>query len=240
MINRSIASAKFYIEDHAVLYALLVRAAVEQYVDKGEEAARKATIVYARERGLRMAMRCAAAQLALTGDSYLEFGEWVDDRNWSQFKIGSYQPFELNAHKCGWYDSWQKHSLLDYGKLYCEIIDSELYRGFNPEIELTVKETISHGDEKCSFLLSGVHCKSEAEKSEIDKRRKKRLPYVVKDFLYHTGHVFSAFKRTYLLELGLTAENSIVSRVTSEYEEKFGKEKMQLISVESEQNFLSI
>lgn len=240
MTDRQAISSRFYIDDHAVLYALLVRAAIRRCGPAGERASRQATTLYGRERGVRMAMRCLAAGLPLTGETYLEFGEWFDDRGWSVFRVGSYEPFELNAQVCGWHDSWKKYELSEYGKIYCEIIDGELYRGFNPELELTVTQTLSHGHEKCGFLLSGMACASADDKKLIDERRSKRLKSVVKDFLYHAGHLLSAFRRTWLLELGLPLATEMLAAASTEYEKIFGSDKMRWIILESGQDFLAV
>jgi hypothetical protein len=179
----------------------------------------------------------------LTGDAYLEFGEWADDRGWSVFKVGSYAPFELNAHVCGWHKSWEKYDILEYGKLYCEIIDPELYRGFTgngPEFELKVTKTLSHGQDQCAFLLSGIACASADDKKLIDERRSKRLGSVVKDFLYHTGHVLAAFRRTFLLDLGLPLADELLAASCAEYAELFGSDKMRAVSLESKQDFLTV
>ena len=59
MDKRSLAE-QFYIDDHALIYGLLGKYAEESCGEKGMDALAKATVQYARERGLRMAKRCLA------------------------------------------------------------------------------------------------------------------------------------------------------------------------------------
>lgn len=53
-MDRKEIAEQFYMEEHAVLYALLVKAARELYGDKGELANVEGTIQHGRERGRRM------------------------------------------------------------------------------------------------------------------------------------------------------------------------------------------
>jgi hypothetical protein len=232
--------SKFYIDDHAVLYALLVKNAADEFGDRGNAAAEKATILYGRERGLRMAMRCVADGNPLTADNYMVYGEWLDDRGWSEFRVGGYEPYELDAVVCGWNDAWVKYGLLDYGKKYCQFIDVELVRGFNPDNDFALQGTLSQGSEKCQFLFGGISATSDANSKHIGELRKKKIPYVVKDFLYHTAHVLSAFQRTYFLEFGLLKTQDVLKKTFSDYTKIFGAEKLRALQNEAALDFLTI
>jgi hypothetical protein len=70
--------------------------------------------------------------------------------------------------------------------------------------------------------------------------RKQKIPHVVKDFLYHTGHILSAFRRTYLLEFGLVESEKILEKASSEYADIFGIEKLDAIKAESTLDFLTV
>jgi hypothetical protein len=236
-MNDSDIRSKFYIDDHAVLYALLVKNAVQGVGDKGDAAAEKATILYGRERGLRMAMRCVADGSPLTADNYVVYGEWLDDRGWSEFRVGGYEPYELDAVICGWNNAWVKYGLLDYGKKYCQFIDVELVRGFNPDNSFALQGTLSQGSERCRFLFGGISATSDADSRHIGELRKKKIPSVVKDFLYHTGHVLSAFRRTYFLEFGLVKAQGVLEKTFSDYAKIFGTEKLRALQNEATLDF---
>lgn len=63
MIREKIAP-EFYIEDHALIYGLLGKHAEQLCGEAGLDAFAKGTILYSRERGIRMAKRCLAPTAA--------------------------------------------------------------------------------------------------------------------------------------------------------------------------------
>lgn len=50
MIEREAIAKQFYIDDHAVIYGLLARAADQLYGERGMKASARATVLYASER----------------------------------------------------------------------------------------------------------------------------------------------------------------------------------------------
>ena len=240
MIDRKDIAPRFYIDDHAVLFGLLLRQAEQLAGTAGVEASDKATILYGRERGLRMAMRCAADGRPLTPRNYLNYGEWVDDRQWSQFQPSGLRPFGLQVPVCGWNTSWEKYGLQKYGKVYCAWIDQELVRAFNPENSLQLDSILSHGAARCLFAFTGADYADEEDFTRDVALRTGMREKNLKDFLYHTGHILSALRRTYLLELGLIKGEEIVTRALAEYASLFGDDKAEAVVAESKQDFLTI
>ena len=70
-MKRAEIAKEFYIEDHAVIYGLLVKYATQMCGDSGMDSSVKGTILYAKERGLRMAMRASADGEELTPNNYI-------------------------------------------------------------------------------------------------------------------------------------------------------------------------
>ena len=239
MKTRGSYADQFYIDDHAVLFALLIKQAVLAGGEGGETAA-KGIVTYGKERGLRMAMRCLADGEPLTLRNYLNYGEWEDARKWSDFRPVTFQPFQMEAAKCGWCDSWKKHGLLEYGKMYCQWIDPSLVRGFNPEANFSMGEMLSQGGARCSFHFHDAAFAGMEDFQKDVMERAKARPRRVRDFLYHAGHVLSAMRRTYLLELGLPAGARLTDAALSEYASLFGEEKAGAVRRESELDFLRI
>ena len=127
-------ASAFYIDDHALLYALAARAAEQRMGEPGRRAAEEAVVIYGRERGARCALRCLADGQPLTMENYLLYGEWVDDRGWSKGGVEAFSPvYRTRTTTCGWCESWRRTDLLDYGKGYCTFIDKNLVFGFNPD-----------------------------------------------------------------------------------------------------------
>lgn len=240
MPDREKTASSFYIDDHAVLYALLVKNAEAACGANGLEAATKGTILYARERGLRMAMRCLADGRPLTPRNYLIYGEWIDDRQWSDLKPGGLRPLVLNFHRCGWSATWKKYGLEKYGAVYCAWIDQELVRGFNPENSLRIDKTRPQGADICSFGFPGAEFASEDELKADSALKAELRQRNVKDFLYHTAHLLSALQRTYMIELGLPRANAVVAAAIGEYTEHFGQKKTDALIRETKQDFLAV
>lgn len=240
MQDRNTLGQDFYIDDHALLYAYLLKHAEDACGEQGMEASARGTVVYGRERGLRMAMRCKADGRPLTPRNYLIYGEWIDDRKWSELVPGGLKPFVLNFNRCGWNETWKKHDLEKYGAVYCSCIDRELVTGFNPENTLRVDKTRPQGADICSFGFIGADFDSDDDFKKDGEIKASLRARTVKDFLYHTAHLFSALKRTYLVELGLPKTEEIVSRALADYAAQFSREKADAIVAEANQDFLSV
>lgn len=240
MSDRTQLSASFYIDDHAMLYAYLLKNAEELCGGRGLEASVKGTILYARERGLRMAMRCKADGRPLTPRNYLLYGEWVDDRKWSQLSSGGLKPYVLNFERCGWSDTWRKNGMEKYGDVYCTWIDQELVAGFNPENRLRIDKTRPQGADCCSFGFLGADFDSEEDFKKDGETKAALRSRTVKDFLYHTAHLLSALRRTYLVELGLEKADAIVRKALDAYAAQFGREKADALAEEAKQDFLVV
>ena len=227
-------------DDHAMLFAYLVKNAEEVCGERGKEASIKGTILYGKERGLRMAMRCSADGRPLSPRNYLIYGEWFDDRKWSETEPGGLSPFILNFNRCGWSDTWKKHGVEQYGAVYCDWVDEALVLGFNPENVLRIDTTRPRGGDICSFAFMGAEFDSADDVKKDGEIKAAIRSKSVKDFLYHTGHLLSAMRRSYLLELGLPKTKRIVRAALAEYAALFSEEKADAIVAESKQDFLVV
>ena len=240
-MNREDIARDFYIEDHALLYGLLGKYAEETCGEAGLEALEKATVLYGRERGLRMAMRAQRNGDELSPRNYLIYGEWSDDRGLCSSRLVSVTPqYKTESTACEWCHTWEKYGLMRYGRVYCTYIDRNLVKGFNPENELGIDGSLSKGDPCCGFHWIGVDYKDEAELKADMKKKAELSDSNIKDFLYHTAHVYSALRRTFLVELGLSDAASICGAAMREYAERLGSHKAAAILAEADQDFLSI
>ena len=231
----------FYIDDHAVLFALLTKSAEDRSGSKGLEAIERALISYGRERGLRSAMRCQEDGHPLTIRNYFLYGEWVDVRQWSRSATKTLSPeYVTQTLACGWNDTWKKYGLIEYGKIYCRWIDKELLYGFNPDLRLEMASILSCGDACCEFQWKNCRFDGEDQFTELMEERRQLIPRVTKDFLFHCAHLFSTFKRECYRELGLVKGNEILEDALNAYGKIFGAEKSGAIVSESSRDFLSV
>lgn len=231
----------FYIDDHAVLFANIVKAARGICGEKAENTLIKSVKTYGRERGQRMALRCLADGRELTCKNFILYGEWEDPEGWSKSEPVATEPnYKTNMTTCGWYDTWQKYGLLEYGKLYCEWVDENLVHGFNPELTLKMESVMSHTGKACEFNWVSCHVSGEAEIAEMAQKRQELIPFVTKDFLFHCAHLLSTFQRMLCLEFGLHKGLEVMKEALSGYTDIMGEEKMQSLVCESRQNFMMV
>lgn len=241
MYCRDCIAQEFYIEEHAVLYGLLVKHGEALYGKAGLDAAALGTIRYGRERGHRMALRAQRDKQPLTMESYLLYGEWSDHLGWAVQRTGPLAPtFHTQVLRCPWYESFRKHDLLPQGALYCQYIDKSLVAGFDPRLELTIAATLPAGDAACDFGWNGVAFATPQEEASFWQRGEGLPSHVVKDFLYHSGHLLSAMGRTFVEELSPEAAEKITDAALCDFTRLFRESKTEALRIEARQSFDTI
>lgn len=240
MVKRNIAE-DFYIDDHALIYGLLGKQAEHCCGKAGLAALEKATVQYAKERGIRMAKRCLKDGRKLSMQSYLLYAEWSDTRAWSDIAVSSIVPeFRNHVEKCGWYETWKKYELMKYGAVYCSFVDKNLVKGFNPDMNVEISSVLSHGEAACNFNWLGADFVSEQEFYDLMKLKASLAPKTVKNFLYHSGHILSALRRVFYAELGVQATEKICTEALTEYENIMGREKCNALIEEAKTDFFEV
>lgn len=241
MTDRKQMGAQFYIDDHALLYGLIVKAAYENYGELGDRASKLATQLYARERGSRMAKRALRDGLPLTHETYRMYTEWEDERKQMRVENLSFSPtYRMNGTYCVWNETWKKYHLERYGEIYCTYVDKTMVRTFNPDNELIIHSAQSLGGPGCDFEWPGLSYEGEEAFREAAKKKREKKEIAVKDFLYHCGHTLSAMGRGYAMELGREESDKIICRAMEEYKNICGEEKAAAVIKESEQDFNKI
>ena len=217
------------IEHHAVLFALLAKYAVTICGKRGEEAIQKGMIVYGNERGARMAANALARGDELTTMTSQAYGEWKPDYE-GQMEFGQLRlepTFQTYITKCAWCDAWKKHSLLEYGKLYCVNVDKAVYQGFRSDFVCTpMAAALSWGGSRCEFDWG--HPISEEEAEELARKKKELGTSCMKDFNYHTSHLKNTIGRTLTEEFGEDGKKA-VELALEEYADIFGREYMGIL-----------
>ena len=212
------------IEHHATLFALLSKFAQDLCGNRGKDAILKGIDLYGNERGKRMAANALAHGDALTTATSQVYGEWKPDYP-GQMEFGrlATEPtLQTWVGKCAWCDAWNKHHLLDYGKLYCVNIDNAWYRGFNPEFLCTLTTAaMSWGGERCEFDWGQPITKDEV--AYIDEKKKEIGTSCTKDFNYHTAHILYTISHVLTEELGEDGEKA-VQMAKAAYMGLFGQE----------------
>ena len=225
----------FDIPHHANLFALIYKAAVDFYGEKGALAADEGTKLYGQQRGGRMAQRAVKDGQPLTMENYLLYGEWVDKNGHSKNAVAATEPvYCTNGIVCGWCEAWKAAGLLEYGKNYCTYVDKNFVKGFNPQLKLDIDSVLSQGGDVCAFRWNGFAMTDpdgyNAKKAALGDR-------TVKDFLYHTGHLLSAMKQAIAMQLGNERAERIAAKALIDYSDMYGVDFMEAVVEESRQDF---
>ena len=142
------------IENQAMMFAFLSRAAIEAKGEEGREAIQAGMIRYGKERGARMAARARANGDPVDLWTNQTYGEWKPDYA-GQMEFGmlrSEPTYQTYIAKCAWCEAWKKNDILEYGREYCVNVDAAVYEGFGCGAVCTPLSTaMSWGGERCDF-----------------------------------------------------------------------------------------
>jgi hypothetical protein len=181
------------LRQHAVLVALLAKHCL-RFGEKGENAFLAGIKRLGIERGTRMACRAVLRKERPDIVSFFAFGEWQPDEETVKdgitmpTKILRTEPTVITCmESCAWFHYWKLYDLLDYGKLYCKVIDDALVNGFHPALHCAALSNISCGDTRCEFDW-GVGFGEDAL-TRLAELKSKLGVSCVKTFDYHVGHV---------------------------------------------------
>jgi hypothetical protein len=210
---------------HALLFAWMTRAIVRRAGrKKGEAAILKAVRCYGEQRGRRMALRTLAEGQELSMTNFLVFGEWRG----SEASKGQAEKFAAGpdvrscVRICPWNSAWVDDNILPYGRLYCQEIDHALVRGYNPELELEVRQTLSNDGEPCEFVYHQASLE-EAGRKAIDLGEKAVMPWA-----YHCGHLYATFSQALIEEFGQVGREA-VDEAMLEFATRFGDQAARLV-----------
>lgn len=239
--DREIAS-RFYIDDHAVLYGLMAKGADSLLNEEDRYSAiARATILYAVERGRRMAKRAAEDGLPLTLATYRAYTEWTDEKKQMRVETLALSPnYRMNGTYCVWNETWKAYHLEKYGAIYCSYTDQTMVRAFNPENDLIIHSVQSHGGPGCDFEWPGLSYAGPEELKQAAAEKRARQGRAVKDFLYHCGHVVSAMGRSYAADFGQEMADQIIVQAMAEYAKLFGEDKAAAVIKEAERDFSEV
>lgn len=225
---------RFSPEHHAVLYGLFVRNAAAMAGADGRDAAHQATLLYARQRGGRMAKRVARNNEPLDCLHYMAYSEWSPEPGTMRAEDVCFQPEVItHAYVCPWFTTWQRMGFVEEGKEYCKYIDYHLVKGYNPDLTLNVTSTRPEGGEYCEFVWSG-YAMDEAAQAALAEKKRRLGDSCKKDWVYHTRHLLSAMSEK-LRELDMGQE--IIDRTLDDFEIIYGAQARSTIMQFAEIDF---
>lgn len=186
-------AGKIHVEQHAMMYALLARAACAYLGEKADEAIRRATILYGTQRGQRMRARALEKGIPLDTAGYFALQEWRPDPGDFDSVILQKEPCLVTCQKlCPWTQAWKLFSMQQYGRAYCRDVDLAIIKGFDPSLELTLTSTLSAGDSVCRFTYPQA-CQDAGFEARCARYAALAGPEAVRPFAYHVAHLYAAF-----------------------------------------------
>ncbi|MBR2769660.1 MAG: L-2-amino-thiazoline-4-carboxylic acid hydrolase [Solobacterium sp.] len=215
------------ITEHAVLYAVLAKA-LFQHVGNTEHLLKEITEAYGYRRGKRM--RANAERLGLGNgiSAYFRCGEWrgLPDENRSVLTQGEHRAESL-VEVCGWYETWKKYGLLEYGTCYCRWIDRAIVRGFSEQVMLAIPESKGRGDENCRFVFTEAD-ERETSETDADEPISMILP-----FSFHCQELYTTAEEILKERIPAQAE-LILTAAEQEYRKITGEEYLSFLNRENE------
>lgn len=215
---------KFTPTHHALMMAWISRAVVNALgEDEGERIVRKAVVKYGNQRGRRMALRAKADGQPLTIDNYLAYAEVKVKKGDMKSKIVEKSP-DARTHvtECAWYDAWEEHDLMPYGRYFCREIDEALVRGFDEGLVLEVTGTRSNGAAYCDFVFKDAHFTLPKMAGLVWKRAVSPGRRPVMPWEYHVGHLYKTLGEVIAEELGEEAVD-VMAAALNEFTDKYGE-----------------
>lgn len=222
---------------HAVMFGLLAKGICDHFGEAADGLLLSAVEAYGQERGRRMAARCLRS-----GDpiddmaSYFAYCEW----SWpGSVKTPPdpgcpYVSYRILA--CPWHSAWKESGLAEYGYFYCRCVDQAILRGFNPALRLSLPTCLTRNERQgCAFHWESA----ENTPALFDRQRRleKRLGGTqVKDFCYHTAHLYSTILRC-ARDLDPAAASAAEADAADAFAARYGPEALRLVRQAARQDF---
>lgn len=225
------------IENQAMMFAFLSRAAIEAKGEEGRSAIQAGMIRYGKERGARMAERARKAGDPVDLWTNQAYGEWKPDyAGQMDFGMLRAEPtYQTYIAKCAWCEAWKKNDILEYGREYCVNVDAAVYEGFGAGAVCTpISTSMSWGGERCDFDW-GKPLSKEELRLVADKKAELGTS-AMRDFNFHTAHIYYSIadelRRHFPEDSG-----EIIEKAVADYIDLFGQEAYDCLLIFSPDEF---
>lgn len=134
------------------LFAHLAKEVVEKFGEEGEQAIRDGVWAFGEERGHSIAERAKANGCKIDAFNYLpNYDMGRSDDFTAENTYGDNQVEQLFT-QCGFAEQWIKDGMEEYGKLYCDVIDPAIAKGYSEDLECIHDRRI-YENGVCSFCF---------------------------------------------------------------------------------------
>ena len=209
---------KFSPMHHAILFGYIAKEIISSHGQVGINILKHAVRRYGKERGQRMAQRALLQGDELSMENFLAYGEWIPDSKLMVSNVVKTTPNLItHVRRCPWVDAWKQENLLEFGKIYCSVIDEALVDGFNPDLTLNIHSTLSFGDKICEFEYCNVTLTPTVQKS-IEEKKNQLGKSRIKSWEYHAAHLYYTLLNELQTKFGEDGKTAVIHALT-----KFGK-----------------
>jgi hypothetical protein len=131
------------------LFCSVAEEIINQFGDKGRDAIIQAVKKYGEERGRRIAKLVKSLGKELSLKNFFIYID-LDIR-----KTAKYRPKIVDGkavvviRECVFCNGCKEWNKLEYGKIYCEHIDTAVLKGYNPDLVIEVPSILTRGDDRC-------------------------------------------------------------------------------------------
>ncbi len=131
------------------LFCTIAEEIINKFGDKGRDAIGEAVKKYGEARGKKIAELVRSLGKELNLENFFIYGD-LDSRNILKYKPkivdGNVEIVIRDCVFCNGCKDWDK---LEFGKIYCEYIDTAVLKGYNPNLIIEVPANMTKGDKKC-------------------------------------------------------------------------------------------
>jgi hypothetical protein len=136
----------------AQLFSTVVKHIIKRLGEtEGEELLKEAIEEFAFERGKRIAERVKEEGLPLTLKNWLIYSDIETFKNFRPITSTPDGDFMVKVKHCTFYNAAEDWGLSNYAKIYCKYADYKILEGYNPDIELILKERQATNTKRCVF-----------------------------------------------------------------------------------------
>lgn len=219
---------------HAFIAAEYYVQLTKRFGSRGKAAFLHATRYYGEQRGRRMAQRAIRDGKKLTYETYCQYGEWVNTEEIKEMglenkvEIVSKSPdYEMHIFTCPWHSQFRDMGLTEAGLAYCRDLDASISRGFNPEQDYQVSQTLHDHD----FCIQTVKNAGITDQSDMTKN-----PAGLRSFEYHCGHAYWSYREIAEAIFGEEGKET-AEQVLRDFADEYGEEMADILRSYEGTNF---
>ncbi len=204
----------FTTRQYALLYACFAKEILTSGYTNSFDILKSATRRYGYERGQRMAERARAAGDGDDFATFLAYIDWKPGYDW-QFSgdmLPQFPVYSVEVTECGICSVWKEFGLEQYCATYCDIFETAIVQGFNPDLDLKLPRAIGKGNSCCVFVYNGMSFSRQNLKRLSDLQEKVKNAGV-RTWEQHTAHMYYSMSQELARILGQEEASTLVKKV---------------------------